>query len=355
MRYSLVILFAFSTGLPLAAARAEPAPGESRAPRLFDAHEPLAIELEADWSALQRDRSETPTPRPAVLRYAGPSGPVTLSIQLETRGRSRLRKTVCEFPPLLLDIPKDARKGTLFRGIGELKLVTHCQRSPKYEQNVLLEYLVYRSYNALSDHSYRVRLLQVSYRDPGAKKPRWERAGFVIEDASNLTKRVGAERVAESTIDPALIDPVAAARVEMFFYMIGMTDFSLIARPDGPCCHNARALKMPGGRIVPVPFDFDQTGVVDPEYALPDPRLGIRSVTQRKFRGMCRPSGEHAAAIAELQAKRAEITALFDGLANLMQARRQRALKFIEGFYTWAADGQKVEKTLSAECRQKSA
>jgi hypothetical protein len=163
-------------------------------PRLFESHEPLTIDLEADWRTVQKDRSETPTPRPATLSYTGPAGAVSIPIRLETRGRSRLRETVCEFPPLLLDIPKEGRQETLFRGIGELKLVTHCQRSPKYEQNVLLEYLLYRSYALLSDDSFRVRLLHVRYFDPGDTSPRLERAGFVIEDAADLAKRIGASR-----------------------------------------------------------------------------------------------------------------------------------------------------------------
>ena len=303
---------------------------------------------------VQRDRAAMPTKHTAKLSYSGPSGAVALPIQLETRGRSRLSKDVCKFPPLLLDIPKEGRKGTLFRGIGELKLVTHCQRKPKYEQNLLLEYLIYRSYRTLTDDSFRVRLLHVRYFDPGASKPRIERAGFVIEDAANLIERLGAERVAESKVDPAQLDAAVASRVEMFFYMIGMTDFSMSARPDGPCCHNARMLRRADGKLLPVPYDFDQTGVVDPEYAMPDPRLGIHKVTQRKFRGLCRAPEQHAAAIAELQAKRAQITALFESQSNLLPAPRKKALHFLDGFYAWAADPTRVSATLAGECRKTS-
>jgi hypothetical protein len=346
MRARALVGYGFAIALlvqPVAAHAAEP--------RLFDSHDPLTLDLEADWFAIQRDRKETPTPRPAKLSYAGPAGPVSLQIQIETRGRSRLRETVCDFPPLLLDIPKEGRKGTLLRGIGELKLVTHCQRAPAYEQNLVLEYLIYRTYNLLSDDSYRVRMLQVRYFDPGKAKPRIERAGFVIEDVSELAKRIGAERIKEGTVDPAQIDPAAAARVELFLYMIGMTDFSLSARHDGPCCHNVRMLRREGRPLVPVPYDFDQTGVVDPEYALPDPRLKISGVTERRFRGYCRPAEQHSAAIAELRAKRAEITALFESEAKLAPARRKKALKFLDGFYAWADQPARVQKVLSEECR----
>jgi hypothetical protein len=137
----------------------------------------------------------------------------------------------------------------------------------------------------------------------------------------------------------------------MFLYMIGMTDFSMIARSDGPCCHNVRMLRRASGQLAPVPYDFDQTGVVDPEYALPDPRLEIKSVTERRFRGLCRAPEQHAAAIEELRAKRAEISALFEGQPGLRSGPRSKALKFLTSFYTWAEQPARVKKTLAEECR----
>jgi len=334
-------------------ARAED-PAKPRAPRIFDSHDALTLDLEADWSTIRRDRSETPTPRPAKLAYDGASGRVELPIQIETRGRSRLSRDVCEFPPLRLDLAKESRKGTLFRGIGELKLVTHCKSGQEFEQNVLLEYLLYRSYALLTPHHFRVRLLHVRYFDPGDTKPRFERAGFVIEDGTNLAKRIGAERVKETRIEATALDPVAARRVEMFYYMIGMTDFSLVASADSGCCHNARAYRFPSGVITVIPYDFDQTGVVNPPYAMPTAGLGIQRVTQRVFRGRCRAPGEHRAAIDELVAKRAEMKALFDAQPELNAQRRKRALEFLDRFYDWAADTAKSNATLAKECRKSS-
>lgn len=353
--WSTVLVAIFAIGSAHAEPKASGAKSHAETPRLFDAQEPLAIDIEADWRSVQRDRDAVRNTYPATLSYTAASGAVSLPIELETRGRSRLLKETCTFPPLLLGFSKESRKGTLFRGIGELKLVTHCQTSVSYEQNLLLEYLVYRSYALLTDHSYRVRLLHVRYLDPGGKKPRIERFGFVIEDASNLAKRLHGESVRESTIDPSQLDAAAASRAEMFFYMIGMTDFSMVARPDGPCCHNARALRVEGGALIPVPFDFDQTGVVDPKYALPDPRLKLRGVTQRKFRGVCREPAMHEVAIAQLREKRAEMTALFEAQEGLASVRRQKALAYLDEFFRWASDPARVRKTLTEECRQTSA
>jgi hypothetical protein len=337
-------------GLGAAAVVCVAAAAEAAPPRLFDEGEPLTIELEAEWDPIRRDDAPEPSKYPATLTLAAPNGELRLPIQIEPSGRSRRTQDICELPPLRLDIPKRERKGTLLRGIGELKLVTHCRNNANYEQYLLLEYLVYRSYGLVTDHSHRVRLLRVRYREPGRAKPRWERLGFAIEDAADLAKRVGAERVTESEIDRTRLDTTAASRAEMFFYLIGMTDFSLVKRAGGPCCHNARALRRADGSIVPVPYDFDQTGVVNPEYAAPNERLGIRSVTQRKFRGQCRPRAATDASIAVLREKRAAMRALFEAQEGLSPARSRRALAFLDGFYEWADDPKRVETTLAADC-----
>lgn len=327
-----------------------PLPTQADAPRLFEGHDPLTIELEATWDPIRNDDTPEPKAHPGVLSYAGPSGDVRIPVQIAASGRSRRIMDICELPPLRLDLPKLERKGTLFRGMGEFKLATHCNNNLQYEQYALLEYLVYRSYALLTDQSHRVRLLHVRYRETGRAKPRWERYGFAIEDASDLARRVGAERFKESRIDGESLDPTAASRAEMFFFMIGMTDFSLIARDGGPCCHNARALRRPDGVVIPVPYDFDQTGVVDAEYAMPNEQLGIRSVVQRKFRGKCRPPEVSAASIALLREKRPAIRALFEAQEGLSPVHARSALRFLDGFYSWADDPKRVAKTLDAEC-----
>jgi hypothetical protein len=320
------------------------------APPLFDAHDVLAVELEADWDPIRRDTSAEPTAHPATLRLGGSDAP-PIPIRVAASGRSRRTQGLCDLPPLRLDFPKREREGTPFRGIGELKLTTHCKNDPRYEQNLLLEYLVYRSYGALTEQSHRVRLLRVRYREPGRPKPRWERFAFAIEDAKDLAQRLGAERVRESRVDGARLDPVSASRAELFYYMIGMTDFSLVARDGGPCCHNARALRRADGALLVVPYDFDQTGVVHPDYAAPAAGLGLRSVLQRKFRGRCWPPERSEASLALLRAKRPEIRALFQAQPELSAARERRALAYLDGFYEWADDPKRVRETLAADCR----
>ncbi len=69
----------------------------------------------------------------------------------------------CEYPPVRLNLKKSQTKGTLFDKQNKLKLVIHCDYSEQYEQVVLREYLAYRILSAITDMSFRVRLLHVTY------------------------------------------------------------------------------------------------------------------------------------------------------------------------------------------------
>ena len=46
------------------------------------------------------------------------------------------------------------------------------------------------------------------------------------------------------------------------------------------------------GVLVPIPYDFDATGIVNPPYALPAAGLSIRNVRVRLYRGQCRDAAD---------------------------------------------------------------
>ena len=67
--------------------------------------------------------------------------------------------------------------------------------------------------------------------------------------------------------------------------MIGNTDWNLDKS------HNIELIRpASGGAPIPVPYDFDWSGLIAPPYARPNQMLGIGSVKQRLFRGFCRRS-----------------------------------------------------------------
>ena len=74
------------------------------------------------------------------------------------------------------------------------------------------------------------------------------RYGFFIEDADDVAKRNGQERLrATERISPSQLDPAAAARFAVFQYMISNLDWAMTAAPAGQdCCHNSRLLGRQG-------------------------------------------------------------------------------------------------------------
>ncbi len=68
-------------------------------------------------------------------------------------------------------------------------------RQDIFEQYLLMEYLVYQMYNQISDHSFRTRLLKITYTDSAQKYEPVEKIppGFLIEDEDMMAERLGGE------------------------------------------------------------------------------------------------------------------------------------------------------------------
>ena len=120
---------------------------------LFASHDLVALTIHAPFDDIFEHRGQESEEYPGTVVMFSRSGEAdTVEVDIRTRGRARLAKRICRFPPLRLDFPKDSVAGTLFEGQNKLKLVTHCQDDrEEYEQYVLLEYLIYRTYNTLTE------------------------------------------------------------------------------------------------------------------------------------------------------------------------------------------------------------
>ena len=136
--------------------------------------------------------------------------------------------------------------------------------------------------------------------------------------------------------------------------MIGVTDWSVLDGPPGEeCCHNGKIIG-PEARTtgwVPVPYDFDQAGLINTKYAKPHEALPIRKVTQRLWRGFCMSNDELPATVGHFQVKRDDIQALFEtGLLD--EGASERSLKWLNGFYEIVAYPPKIEKEMLDRCRK---
>jgi hypothetical protein len=318
---------------------------------LFDEQTPLALTIEVPMRELIRKRLENPV-YDAVVRYKGSSGEETvLRAQLTSRGNARL--DVCEFPPLRLMLKKGDAKGTIFEGQTRLKMVTQCSKRNDAEKWLLQELGIYRAYNNVTDFSYRTRRLDVTYRDSESSRREETQVAFFIEPTDAL-----ATRLKKDSIRPPLIEPDQYSQVELtknmlFQLLIANTDFSAKRGPSGEgCCHNGRVLTEPGAQKgwVIVPYDFDQAGIINTDYALPDRRLGIRTVNVRLYRGFCWQNDALPAVIDVFQNRRDAITAALIP-SELSSTRQKRIRRFVDGFYDILDDPTELRSRIADKCR----
>lgn len=351
-------------GLALAMAWLVAAPAAAAPSRLFVEDALLKLTLTAPFPTLVRSARSSTKPYPATLAVSQAGGPEqSIPIQLAARGVTRRTGGYCSFPPLSLAFAKGAAKGTPFHGQRRLKLVTYCNAGRDYEQRVVLEYLSYRIYNLITPMSFRVRKAEVTYRTgPGDQVV--TRIGFLIESLDDLARRNGrAPLMAKvNQVSAGQLDQRASARASLFQYMISNLDYEFLAGRTGEdCCHNARLIAAPNAipgvatGVIPIPYDFDYSGFVDAPYAgVPveiEQNDGISSVKERLYRGYCASNPEIAKAAAEFRAARGETMSLVNGEPSLTEAFRNRATRFLEGFYAVLDDPAQLERKIVKHCR----
>ena len=318
---------------------------------LFASDEVLEITLTGPLRALTRDRAEAPEERPGKVAFLDEAGAVQeFDVMLRPRGKSRRDREVCTFPPLRLNFRKPDVSGSLFDKQDVLKLVTHCRSPAAFQNFVLKEYLAYRILNLLTDASFRVRLLKVSYVEEGRSGNPLVRYGFVIEHKKRLAKRLGLQVSDLEAVEPGQLDPIHTATAELYQFLVSNTDYSFIRGPEGQsCCHNAVLLTDAEGLMVPVPYDFDRTGLVDPPNGLPDEGLGQRNFRDRLFRGFCYEPSARDAALESSRTAKSRIVALLESQPDLSSSHRKRAIDFVEEYYRIIDDERLRERAL--QCR----
>jgi hypothetical protein len=130
--------------------------------------------------------------------------------------------------------------------------------------------------------------------------------------------------------------------------MIGNLDWSMRAGPAGEgCCHNGRLLavsRQPGIQVMPVPYDFDFSGLVSAPYAEAPAELKVSSVRQRLYRGYCAHAAEARTIAAEMSARRNEILGALTSTPNLSASTQARATAYLDGFFREVASGAFLKK-----------
>jgi hypothetical protein len=355
--FAKVVLYSVAAALfaisPCIAAQDDPEAGQAVAP-LFASHSPLLVTIEAPLTTLMEDR-----PREEYLdgtfSFSGVDGTKhTLDLKIRTRGNFRWKRKHCDFAPIRLNFRKKQVVDTEFAGQDKLKLVTHCKsKNSYYEQLVLREFLAYRFLNVMTNSSFGVRLLQVNYVDTEGAAP-MTKLGFVIEDDDDVAERIGMRSIKSGDISSDDIDPIAQNFINVFQYLVGNTEFSLVrAEPGKYCCHNIDLMSTTKGPpYTPIAYDFDFAGLVNAPYAAPNPRFNIKDVHQRLFRGLCANNELLPDTLQRFIDSREAIYGVVDNLELLSSKSRRDVTRYLNEFYDRISQPESVNASFVERCNE---
>ncbi len=313
----------------------------------FSLDEPVNLTMEFNIKEFKKARRKTDYHPAKMTNHVTDSFEVNHDVRVRARGE--YRRDNCTMPPYWINVRYSGIEAEEFRDFRKMKMVTRCRESISYADYVLKEYLVYKIYNIITEYSFNVRLVRVKYIDNGKKNQVTENWAFLIEPEEMLAKRLNAKLIPSDRLSMRTVNPEMMDLMALFQYMVGHGDFSVTGR------HNLKiiVLKEPAGPrgFLPVPYDFDYAGLVDAHYAIPGETLGITSVKERYFLGVCRTLEIHMSTIEKLAEYQDEILDLIMNFEYLEEDVRLEMVAYIASYFVESEQDRFVKSYLDPTCR----
>jgi hypothetical protein len=269
-------------------------------------------------------------------------------IEVNLRARGNFRRNQCYFPPVKMKIKKDQYSGTIFDGNKTMKLVLPCKLESENNDNILQEYIAYKIYEKISPFHFKTKRVNIQFSEPKGKKiKQFKLKGFLIEDDKRVAKRHEG-KVMERFIHPMAMQHVTSVQNAFFQYLLGNTDFSVAYQ------HNGKLLYVEK-EIIPLPYDFDMTGWVNPSYATVNTSLGIKSLKDRKYRGFKREQQYFDQVRDQFLDKKKSLMEMIASFESEFSdpTEFKKMFEFLESFYEVLEDDDTFEKVIIAEARTK--
>ena len=313
---------------------------------IFAEEEPASITLIYDIRSFLRNKHKDEYIKALMIYHFNDTVDIEHEIRLKARGKNRLER--CPFPPIWINISKADIQNRQLEGVKKIKMVTHCARSKANFNYVFKEYLLYKMYNLLTPYSFRVRLINVKYVDAGRRNKEYEAWGFLIEPEDLLADRLDANPLKLDNIRLNQTDPGVTDNMAVYQYMIGNADYSIAGR------HNVKLLilkDIENRNPIPVPYDFDYSGFVNANYAIPGDNLGITSVTQRYYLGPCMSEEAFNQIVSYFHEKSNEIYKLVESFEYLPESEKNRAIGYLDEFFENAGNSKYIMNNILKTCR----
>ena len=315
--------------------------------KLFRNQDVLPIKLSYSNKNIKKETNDS-TYIKTTLTYQEDGSWKDLEVELRVRGNFRLIN--CYFPPIKVKINKSVSEGTLFEGNKKLKLVMPCSSKKGTNDYVVKEYMAYKFYEIISLYHFKTRLVDISFTEmKGKKEKSYYLKGVLVEDDKNVAKRSGGN-VLKRRIHPAVQDPVTSVQNSFFQYLIGNTDYSTYVQ------HNEKLLFV-NKSFVPLPYDFDMSGLVDTHYAvvsvINDEPLPISSVRERLYRGFKRDPMVIQQVRKEFINNEVDLLAVVDSLGADFENPKEFlvAKKFISDFFVVMKNDEIFKREITNKLR----
>ena len=313
--------------------------------KFFTDENPIEITLTTDIRKLQTEKKLNVYQDATVNCRFPDSSVIDEKIRVCSRGHNR--KLECNIPPLLLNFHNSS--SPKLNKLGKLKLVIGCGTGSANEQLLLKEYLCYKIYNLLEEKSFRVRLVKVNYRDTRDKMKPFTQYAFFIEDDNDLARRTGCVKKDKVQMHQESTNRELMTKVAVYEYLVSNGDWSV------PGNHNIKLLydkKNVTGPPYAVPYDFDRSGLVNADYAVPDPILGTETVTERVYRGFSRTREELEAAFEVFKKQRDNINAAINNCPYLPGKIKKDIIGYIDDFYRTINNKSQVQTVFIDNARK---
>lgn len=312
--------------------------------KLFESDELLELSLRFDIKSFIKNKYSEEY-LPALLTcYINETDSVNTTVAIKSRGKTRL--DICSFPPIRINFKKSDTPDDEFRNIDKIKIVTHCE--PGNQIYTLKEYLIYKLYNVLTDYSYRVRLARINYISTSGKGKKLTEYAFFIEPTANLCQRLNSVEVQKVKVTQKNIRPEVMDRMALFNYMIGNTDWSV------PIYHNvtilSQGLAENNNLGIVLPYDFDYSGLINADYAIPYEGLNLTSVLERRYLGVCRNPDRFYPALKEFSDKKEEMMKVINDFPYLKAYVKKEMIRYLGGFFNNFDNQDAFVSQLCLEC-----
>lgn len=305
---------------------------------------PIEVTLTTDVRNLRNGKSKPAYQAAHIVMKFSDTTTISEDIRLEPRGI--YRRENCDMASLMLNFKNSA--APLLSPLKKLKLVGGCKNGSSYNQLLLKEYLVYKIQNILSNMTFRVRLLHITYNDSRQKMKPYTQYAFLMEDMNDLAARNNCREIKKKIFLTEETNRNQMTFVNLFQYMIGNTDWSIYKY------HNIKMMLPKNdtlARPYVVPYDYDFSGLVDADYAIPAEGLGIESVTQRLYRGFSRSYNELQATIDFFNEKKESIFYLINHFDLCDSKCKKQMIAYLDDFYKIISNKRQVESIFIINAR----